>query len=268
MNNTFNLQRFALLFKKHTIEHSRSYLLSIAVMFGASVLLLEFNAFINHSVLKHTTQSAIFSAVLLLVGSIFASLSFTTLGNRQQAISTLTLPASHFEKYLLQWIYTFVIFQLVCLGIFYVADIIVVGLNPTGNEGFNARFIVQNSVFSIFDTTNDAYAAFITYFLFHSLTFWGAIFFNKLHFVKTAFAFFIAAMVIIIASQTLQTFLIGSHVVRGIMPFGGISLNTAEHGTKNIDAPAGVMLVGMGVLCTVVVLFWVSAYYRLKEKQA
>jgi hypothetical protein len=257
MNNTFNLQRFLQLFKKHTVEHSRSYLLSIAVMFGASLLLLEFEAFISHGVLKHTIQSGIFIAILLVVGSIYTSLSFSSLGNRQQAISTLTLPASHFEKYLLQWIFTFVIFQIVCVGVFYVADIIIVGLNP---NGIDYRFTVQNSVFSIFDTTNDAYIAFVFYFLFHGLTFWGAVFFNKLHFVKTAFVFFVSAIVIIISSQTLQTFLIGSHIVRGIMPFGGISL-------KNIDAPAGIILIGMGELCAVVILFWVSAFYRLKEKQ-
>jgi hypothetical protein len=264
MNNTFNSQRFARLFKKHTIEHFHSYLLSIAVIFGASLLLLEFFAFIRHGVLQDTMQSGIFVTILLLVGSIYTSLSFSSLGNRQQAIGSLTLPASHFEKYLLQWIYTFVMFQLVCVSVFYVADIIIIGLNPYGTEG---KLTIKNSVFSIFDIANGAYGGFVFYFLFHSLSFWGALIFNKLHFIKTAFVFFVTAIIIIISSQTLQTFLIGSHVVRGVMPFGGISLNDPQHGTKDIDTPDGIMLIGIGVLCAVVLLFWISAYYRLKEKQ-
>ncbi|MES2378678.1 MAG: hypothetical protein V4553_18940 [Bacteroidota bacterium] len=264
MNNTFDLQRFLLLFKKHTVEHSRSYILSIAVMFGASLLLLEFYAFIGHGILKDSIQAGIFITILLLVGSIYTSLSFSSLGNRQQAINTLTLPASHFEKYFLQWIYTFVIFQLVCVGVFYVADVIVVALNPRGAD---YREVIKNSVFNIFDLTNGAYGAFVFYFLFHGISFWGALFFNKLHFVKTAFVFFVTAIIIIITSQTLQTFLIGAHISRSLMTFGGISLYDPQHGSKDIDISAGIMLTGVGVLIGVVVLFWVSAFYRLKEKQ-
>src|ERR1700712_4678815 len=122
MNNTFNIDRFMLLFKKRSVEQAKTYLLSIAVLTGMLFIILGFNSFTNRGHLDRNPQGIIFMFFLLLGGSIYTSLSFTDMGDKKMAIPALALPASHFEKYLVSWLYSYVIFQLVCVGVFYFAD--------------------------------------------------------------------------------------------------------------------------------------------------
>ncbi|WP_317169489.1 TlpA family protein disulfide reductase [Mucilaginibacter humi] len=118
MNNTFNLKRFLLLFKKQTAEHLKAYLLSTAVLFGTVLLLFAYVTFTENGRLTANTQTGIFVWILILSGSIFTSLCFSSLGSKQ-GILTLTLPASHLEKFPVQWVYSFVIFQIVFIGVFF-----------------------------------------------------------------------------------------------------------------------------------------------------
>src|SRR5665213_2760957 len=110
MNNTFNLTRFGRLFVKHTVEHYKSYLMSLAVLMG--VMLLG-DGFITYLIpgdfMDAGMQSALFMSVLLLAGTIFASTIFADLGDNKKAMASLTLPASHFEKYLVAWLYSVII---------------------------------------------------------------------------------------------------------------------------------------------------------------
>src|ERR1700743_2754531 len=100
MNNTFDLNRFLLLFKKHTLEHAKIYLLSFIVLMGLVFLVLGFDSYTNGGLLDKKAQQISFIFIMLIGGSIFTSMSFIELGDKKKAIPFLTLPASHFEKYL------------------------------------------------------------------------------------------------------------------------------------------------------------------------
>lgn len=129
MNNIFSFNRFTLLFKKHSIEHAKTYLLSIAVLAGLMSLVLGFTVYSSHGLLPIEIQNISFYYFILGAGSIFTSLTFTDLGDKKRAPSALTLPASHFEKYLVSWLYSFVIFQLVLIGLFYLINSIIISIS-------------------------------------------------------------------------------------------------------------------------------------------
>jgi len=265
MNNTFNLKRFIMLFKKHGAEHAKIYLLSIVVLAGIIFLVLGTTSFSNHRHLAQAAQQAIFSLTLWIAGSIFTSLSFADLGDKKKAAGILTLPASQLEKYLVAWLYSFILFQLIFIAIFYFADWIVISISipPAGFE--------RNHLFSllygrnIFGRDGLSFDTFIIYAFFHAFTFWGSIFFEKLHFVKTAVVFIVLVVILIFANETLLSAFISSEPVRNV-PFEGFSY-VGDGRIYRIPPNSFVSWLGKIIMYAVVATLWLSAYYRLKEKQ-
>ncbi|MGN6178984.1 MAG: hypothetical protein ACTHNW_07370, partial [Mucilaginibacter sp.] len=119
MNNFFNPRRFGMLFVKHTAEHIRTYLMSIAVLVGVILLGGSFLFFIIPGPPDPGLQTACFVMLMLMSGTIFTSTVFSDYGIRSQAISAITLPASAFEKYLIGWLFSYPIFIIVYTGVFF-----------------------------------------------------------------------------------------------------------------------------------------------------
>ena len=96
MKKTFSMNRFGRLFKKHTNEHYRNYLMSLAVLVGVMILGGSFLVYMVDVQLDKNLQTFLFFTILLLAGTIFTSSVFADLGDRRKAIVWLTLSASHF----------------------------------------------------------------------------------------------------------------------------------------------------------------------------
>ena len=106
---------------------------------------------------------------------------------------------------------------------------------------------------------------FLLYAFLQSIAFYGAICFEKLHFIKTAFIFFIGLALLIIINHLIQYGMLGKGVMMDA-PFGGARFmeNNQEREINLTIDRQGYMLTLIGVLAGV---FWVATYYRLKEKQ-
>src|SRR5579863_8241188 len=113
MNEVFSFGRFRRLFVKHTVEHYRTYLMSIAVLAG--VLLLG-GAFVFYMIAEPPDpafQTAMFVILMLLAGALFSSTVFSDYGDKNKATPALTLPATALEKFLIGWVYSYPIFLVV-----------------------------------------------------------------------------------------------------------------------------------------------------------
>ena len=258
MNNTFSIKRFNLLFKKHTIENANLYLLSAGVVFGLMFITLGLTAYNLGGVVPPDLQTIIFVVFMILSGSIFTSISYASLGDKRKAIPMLTLPASHLEKYLVVWIYSFIIFQLVFVGSFYLADSIVLNFgNPAAAHA---------QLLNLFDARNYAFIAFVIYTVLHAFTFWGAIYFEKLHFIKTSFVFFIFFMVFTILNQPVLGLMVNKKLLLMNMPFD--SLRFMDNGHKqNIEQQIDFIYYHLAAVIVTAMLLWCSAFFRLKEKE-
>src|SRR5437868_12091396 len=106
MSNFFSLQRFSRLFIKHTAEHYRIYLMSVAVLAGVILLGGSFLFFVIPEPPDPGLQTAIFIILMLMAGTMFTSTVFSDFGNKNKAMAALTLPATAFEKFLVGWIYS------------------------------------------------------------------------------------------------------------------------------------------------------------------
>jgi hypothetical protein len=256
MRKIFNLNRFGRLFYKHTTEHYKSYLMSLIVLLGILLLGGGFLVYMADIPIDEEFQTVLFMVILLLSGTIFTSTVFADLGDKKKAIAWLTLPATHIEKYMVAWVYTVLVFLVVYTISFY--GILMVAINMKHFTGHTTR------LFNVF--RKPVYLICLLYAFLHGVAFWGAVFFKRLHFIKTAFIFFIFLAIIIFFNKIMLGTLLG-RAVEAAPPFGNLRL--VENGSLtdiNIsqNQQNGFVLTLLTVLA---LIFWVAAFYRLKEKQ-
>lgn len=256
MNKTFNAHRFGRLFYKHTTEHYKGYLMALSVLAGVMILGGGFLVYMMEFPIDKNFQTVLFMIFLLLAGTLFTSTIFAELGEKKKAIASLMLPASHFEKFLVAWIYSFITFIIVFIICFY--SITLFALNVKQFPG------KPPMIFSVFE--QPVMFIFIVYAFLHGFTICGALWFEKLHFIKTGFVFFIALALLIFINKLLLDNMLGINV-EASPPFTNIRI-AVEGGFSNVNVtktqtvPYGIYLVSV-----LAVIFWVAAYYRLKEKR-
>lgn len=256
MNKIFNPVRFGKLFVKHTTEHYKSYLMALGVLIGVMVLGGSFLVYMIDAPLNNSTQSVLFLMILLLAGTIYTSTVFADLGDKKKAIAYLTLPASHFEKYLVAWLYSFLIFLLIYTISFYIVALLLLNVKHIPGQA--------DGVINLLQKTHLEMA--LVYAFLHSIAFLGAVYFNKLHFIKTAFVFFVFLGLLILFNKIVLGGMIGRKV-DAVPPFGELRFPDSGHMVE-ITLPytrQNPFLFYLIVALTP--LIWIAAYYRLKEKQ-
>lgn len=258
MNNTFNFGRFLRLFNKHTREQYKTYLMSTAVLTGILIIIMGALAYSNDGFLNLKAQAVYFNFFLLAAGTIFTSTVFAELGDEKKTIPAMTLPVSHFERFLVGWIYSFVFFQLVFLACFYsvAALLTVIGENNP---------LVHNHLLKLDPKNPVIYLTYIFFVLLHGVTFLGAITFKKLHFIKTSFVLFVFLVVLLMINSGMIHMIFNENVHAGI-PFAKISIYEDQVFSEIEAGDTGDIITKVMVISTVILL-WVSAYFKLKEKQ-
>ncbi|MDB5150102.1 MAG: hypothetical protein JWQ57_4122 [Mucilaginibacter sp.] len=257
MNNYFSLKRFCLLFMKHTSEHYRTYLMSAAVLAGVFMLGGSFIFYMIPGPMDAGFQTALFAVLMLIAGPIFTSTIFTDFGDKRKAIPALTLPASQFEKFLVSWVYSYVIFMLVYTGIFYLVLSILISLKHWPGHHSEMLNIIQDRY---------SLVLLVLFSLLHAITIYGAIKFEKLHFIKVGFSFLTFYALLVLVNTLFLRVIVG----RSIYPATPFAFLNFPDGTNfysiglNAQQSTWVFI----VIPVASLLFWIAAYFKLKEKQA
>ena len=256
MSNIFNFSRFGRLFIKHTVEHYKSYLMSLGVLIGVLALGLGFYTYIvDDQPMNMGVQNGLFAIVLWLAGTMFTSNIFAEMGDKRKAVPALTLPASHFEKFLVAWLYSYVVFQIVFLSTF--PAIMGLILNTR-------RWPMRFEVFNPLHVAGVGWIL-LLFAMMHGVAICGAIFFKKLHFIKTAFVFFIGLMALTLVNKPVMETMLGINITAAI-PFAQV--NFFEGHTFYSILPLKAMDVFFYSLTSgLALILWAAAYLRLTEKQ-
>jgi hypothetical protein len=254
MNTSFSINRFRNLFKKFTVEHLKTYLLSIAVMTGVLVFFTGYLTFIHP--LQVQDQRDIFLFPFVGFGFIFSSSMFADAGDKKKAMSMLSLPATHFEKFAVKWVYSYLVFQVLYIALFYGVVALLLNIGP--HEAKETRLI------NIFKEP-DAGEIFLGYAVIHAFSLWGSIFFTKLQFVKTGVVVFVCFL----GSSMLNSSFMGS--ILGIkhanaLPFPYLGF-VEDNEYYSVEAGRNSHIQYIILMYMITFIFWAAAYYRLKEKQ-
>lgn len=256
MNNTFSLQRFIWLFNRYTKENYKLYLVNTLVMAGMLVIVMGYFAYFKE--LSVSLQERLFMFFLLISGINVSNVSFADLWEKNRAISVLTLPVSSLEQFLVRWIYSFVIFQLLFIACFYVVDMTILSL-VNRNAASTIPLINLSSSKWFF------YYVFLGSALFHSVNFLGSVAFRKLNGVFATLLFLSVLIAVVVFNQGFVHFLFGNNADVEL-PFTSIFV---QEGLSSYDLEDKVLMktVVPFVLIASTFCLWVAAYFKLKEKQ-
>lgn len=231
--------------------------MAIAVLAGVMLLGGSFLFFIIPEPPEIGLQTVCFIILMLVSGSIFTSTIFSDYGEQKRALGAVALPATTFEKFLVGWLYSYPIFLIVYTGIFYM---VLLALGSTKHWPAGQHF-------ELFSLGQDMMPTmFVIYTLLHAISIFGSILFNKLHFIKTGFAFFITYGIIIIFNTLFLKAITGITVMKLAAPYAYLNFDVgAKYYSLAAKAPTAISVIVS--IYVVALLIWIAAYFRLKEKQ-
>ncbi len=185
MTNSFSFSRLGKLINKVFYEISRLYFYSIIAMLA--LLSLSFTFWISFTGPQYSEQATyvIYLLGLFITGTIFASMTFNMLGNKDKGLYWLSIPATHFEKLICTLIFTVVLFFIAyCLCFITVKTIAVIFLKEYIKGVPGGSYKELGSVFNAFDGAIKYFL--YAYFAIQSLFFLGSIYFKRYAFIMTS----------------------------------------------------------------------------------
>jgi hypothetical protein len=251
MNQFFNPARFGRLLRKHAAEHFSTYALGSIVLLGGLLAVFSFLSYLNGGAPSQGGQVAIFTLGLMGAGAFFASTALAEYSQGSSAALALTLPASHFEKYLVAWLFSVPSVLLVYTAAFYLADWLV--LAAAGHT---------DGLVNLLDNKTWLRTVLVYFLLLHAVALWGSIFFRRQPFVRTGFLLFGLIAVLSLLNYTTLGLLLGTKLGFSL-PFSWIKL---QDGPRLSLPESQVQWLG-AVPLALVLLLWPAAYARLTEQQ-
>ena len=273
MNNTFNIKRFGLTFRKDMIENLKRYLLLFLTLLGLITLLMvqQTWAHFQRSVdnVSLNKQLLIFLSLMFSAAGIWFASTFTTpLNSKLKRLSYLISPASNLEKYLTRWIITTMGFIIAFFTAFWIADALKVTICSAIYPEVEIKFLDLTKLISsdhgwvgnTFVFPKSVFTFFVSlYFLLQSIFLLGSTYWEKASFIKTftAGAAIITAY-ILICRWTILLFYDNLDGFANVM--GSFEINRTISEVQAIN-------VATIVLSVFTLTFWILAYFRMKESE-
>ena len=270
MNQTFSFQRWSLLVAKHWAENRKRYLLSIVAFMSLILVWYVFVMLTDHqNPMAEGIQWVTYYFSLFIVGPFYASQFFKPLGSKSKAVDYLMVPASALEKTIVGIFYAVILYPIVFTAAFYLVDAIAVAaanlFHPSYTTGKNAP------IANIFDLRNPrinlAFYWFLLLFGIQSAFLLGSVYFAQYSYIKTAISLSLAFLIIAF---------VGLYIPSQWMPRGSFHESPIEYiiHTGEWDNRKMVALPGwIGEVLKYIFLyafhpiFWITTYFRLKEKE-
>lgn len=256
INNTFSLPRFGLVVKKDFIENWKFYALGALLIFGVLVLfimLFGYDVYAGRlsSDIKANNMDefriAAFSGFLYTFAIVLASISFKSLKNKTGRIESLMLPASHFEKFIMRWLITVVLYPVIYIVIFVISDAVcVVALRAIYPEEGMINMLDMSDIYTSFPDISTCVNAYAYYLCIQAFYMLGSVVMPKLSFVKTSAVLFVLVLLYV------WTIVVCNDIF--FSPYRRVGLEPNQ--------------IGLNV-CLIVfaVAMWVVSYFRYKESE-
>lgn len=257
MNNTFNLNRFIKLFKRHSIANYKPYLMLLLFLVGGLTITLSYSSSHTNSFLS-VDQYTIFKIILFISAPIFTAGIFGELSTQSKSINYLMLPASNLEKWLVAWLYSFVIYLIIYTACFYMVNCIVIQIA-------NATAKVPLELVNIFDPEHELVSDLLIFALLHALSFFGSVVFRKHQILKVGSILLVAYFGLLNTNTAVLTAMFNLEVSMGSL-FDSVSIIDDKNYYQIKESP---MISSLSQYSFLIVtgMIWMATYYRLKERE-
>lgn len=254
MNNTLSLPRLGRVMRKHWIENFSFYGMAALALFGLMALVFTLLFFADGGNYSEDSFYVVYLIGLFLMGTIFASISFSMLGDKAKGGFWLSLPASHLEKLITVIFFTTIIFFLVYNACFWILKPIAESFihariaNEPGNYSYRTTFWGKG-----YDGFGIVFQSFLFgFFAVQALYLMASSFFSKHAFIKMTILG--AAVIFLFIFYTIK-------LSEWAVPKGVYTGNFMEPSKTTIDILLWILRLIWAPI------FWTITLFRLKEKQ-
>ena len=263
MNDTFNIKRFGWLFKKTLLERP----MQIFGFTGLILAIILIAYFICKSQIGFgAAQNISFIWGLAGGGCFLASFVFGYFSSNASGSSYLTLPASHFEKWLCGILIAGVLYPFIFLLFYRIMDAGFVAMYHNSLDPDNPLYKIQYASVYLFSFTGRlATKVYPIYLLLTGVALTGSLYFNKAGFIKTAISFCAVCFGLFALNWLFARVLFEN--LDGAFPFTYVDVLVGKE-VGSIGLPKKMFQIWMYALDYIIpIIFWILAYIRLREKE-
>jgi len=253
MNLTISFHRIKLLAIRYLAEHGRRDLVTICAYFIAFAFIPRLG---NNP--DDPTSPILFGLILFIGGMRFTARIFHEIHSSASGMHYLHIPASRWEKFLLNGAFSLLFFPILCLILYYGGTIFGNLIAPVMPSVLNYRTIEISSLIPF------GYIPKMIpqYLICHSVFFLGSLVFKKHPTTKTFIANILFSIAVGIIQMVLMTLLWENvHVAEELIVKKSLDLSQLLEIMPS--------LVYLKYLCyaSLILFFWMVSYYKFKEKQ-
>jgi hypothetical protein len=249
-NTFFNIERLRFLLLRQLRFNTQTLLVGFGAVVGLIVFILSMSLVFGSDTLSSKGFFHLTMPFLFIGGYIFTSTIFSELRTPDRSYLYLTLPASTFEKLIVSWFITSVLYIIVSLVVMYVINILLMIVAVA----FTTKVV---PLFNLFETSS--LRQYGIYIVTQSVFFLGAIYFRRTNFLKTLLSIFLLQVIILIYTSLVARMIVFHNLQS--MNFGNLFI--------------GKDFTGETITLVAKILFWycmtpfflLVSYFRLKERQ-
>ena len=263
MNNTFNAKRFGWLLRKtllerpmHTYGFTGLVLIIVLILYAVLKTLSGFDM----------AQRGTFF-VGLTAGSFFlASFVFGYFSSNASGSSFLTLPTSHFEKWLCAILIVGVLYPLIFLLFYHIMDDVFVSLYHNSLNPASPFYKQQYESVYLFDLNGIiARNVYIMFFIYTGAMLLGSLYFNKVAVIKVALVLCAVFIFTFGLNWLIAIGLFGN--IEDAAPFNHVAIRAGKD-IGSIELPIHVGKIFMyAIIYVFPTILWLLSFTRLREKE-
>lgn len=263
MTEIFNIKRFWCLFKKSLLERPM-HMFGFAALWLTLVLLL----YIIAKNLSGFGAAQNLSFIWGLPGGSFILTSFVFgyFSSNASGSSFLTLPASHFEKWLCAILIVGILYPVIFLIFYHLTDVSFVTIYHNKLDPSSLFYKEQYESVYTFDLNGAvAWKVYPMFFFYTAAMLVGSLYFNKTAFIKTAIAICVLLVVIVGSNWLFAKLFFGDFNDAGVFNHVVIPVGKNE---GMIELPAGIASIfNHGLFYVIPAILCVLSFTRLREKE-
>jgi hypothetical protein len=217
-----------------------------------------------------TAQNLTFLWGLAGGGCFMASLVFAYFSSNASGISFLTLPASHFEKWLTGVLIAVILYPAIFLLVFRLMDSSFISVYHNSLDPNSTSYkIAYASVYNLPFDGRFALRVYSLFFIFTPVSFLGSLYFNKVSFIKVVLVFCAFCFVAYTLNWLMAKLLFGG--INAAFPFREVSIavgKSMDPEEGRIELPSKLIQLIMFFMDFILpAIFFALAYLRLREKE-
>lgn len=268
-NDTFSIKRFGLLIRKDIQENWKKYLMHIATVYGALVIILTLSSSPNvtyeNSVNRENINLLNFTLfIFFIMGLVFASTMMEPMNNKVKRISYLMNPSSVPEKFLSRWVIVTVFYIIIFLLVLVPADVTRVFICSIRYPGIEVPFmdfsklVGESESWGEYSFPPKVFTVLIAvFFLLQSIFVLGSTFWQKNTLIKTF------TVVLIITS----IYLFVCYQLISILFFDGMEGFSDRLFSTTDNSENGPNIIISIIPALFALTNWILAFFRFKESE-